>query len=228
MTKKDEEILLRMDDLMVEYKQQKKLAVRNSIIYAVYLLVLLLVFTSVIKSKIVNNFTPASIENAVSERMEVLQPLLPVYADALINGIPEAYAKALANELQAKMPVIQANFIKETTKLTRDLKLVLESKLNEKLGKDFVLNQIRTFNGSGMNEIKVEESRDLVRAEMTNLINNVADKFQKLFRNDVNNLMTVVREFPRDKKATLSENRASKLLMHYLIALVDAEIMAAN
>ncbi|MBU0506782.1 hypothetical protein KJ708_12380 [bacterium] len=228
MTKKDEEILLRMDDLMVEYTQQKKLAVRNSIIFAVYLLVLLLVFTSVIKSKIVNNFTPASIENAVSERMDVLQPLLPVYADTLINGIPEAYAKALANELQAKMPVIQANFIKETTKLTRDLKLVLESKLNEKLGKDFVLNQIRTFNGSGMNEIKVEESRDLVRAEMTNLINNVADKFQKLFRNDVNNLMTVVREFPRDKKATLSENRASKLLMHYLIALVDAEIMAAN
>ena len=228
MTKKDEEILLRMDDLMVEYKQQKKLAVRNSIIFSVYLLVLLLVFTSVIKSKIGDNFTPKSIESAVSERMDVLQPLLPVYASTLINGIPEAYAQALANELQAKLPVIQANFIKETTKLTRDLKFVLESKLNEKLGKHFVTDQIKTFNGAGMNEVKVEESRALVKAEMTKLINGVANKFQKLFRNDVNNLMNVVKNFPRDKKATLSENRASKLLTHYLISMVDAEIMAAN
>jgi len=217
---KNDDIISKMDELMNEHLAQKKVARRNALIYSGVLVVMLFTFAFIIKGNIIDNFSQASIEKSFNERFATIEPLLPAYLEALVDGVPEAYAKALSTELQTKLPLIQANFIKSTTTLTADLKKHLEQKLNKELGNNFVKEQIAIISGSSNNVKKAQEASDLIEKQVGELIVSVTSNFQKMFEHDV------AKTFPRDDKSLLSEQDATKMLMHYLITLVDTELLA--
>lgn len=203
-------------------KKIKEEGKKRAYIYAAYLVLILIAFTLHIKGIVERNFSAENVKKTVEQKLAAVEPLLPLYFNRLVQGVPEAYIVAFADEVSQRGPQIMHALMGDLISVKDRFGSELSNSWRSHNAKNKLAAQIDKI---GLDAQSAADINQHLKGEMDEMVQKQLTMAVSLYEDDIAELQTILNSFPRDAQASQSPQEAAKTMIHHMLNLFDEEIM---